>query len=571
MHGIKVTFLTNFLTGKPLRDSFLLFTSDIFPESYRDEQNRVRTVDVFDCGAGGLLDLVYVTGSKEVIAYDPVSKGFMYYTSETSELGASLTFHGGSHLMADKKELSEGAQIETHPCTQCHVNGGLVMKEIRAPWLNWQTDRNFPLNSQLLDLNDLITKSNSEVPSRPAKMSPAVRNVSESPQGLFTGQEMEKVTMQSQVLMNEIKISDILAGRPVRQSGRIRPEPLTVSELVRPLFCETETQMATALAPDVPVLNPDTQKEEALKTMELPLDLFINRLLIPTADKKTIEITRQQPIANAETLQIPGVAPFPLQSRLDMGSGPDNEDSRSFSTDRSRQFIPATMDLAAWKTFKSQKGFFVPISKTSTGRFHFLMPTRSFVDDDFISRAVAKGIFEEKFAAAVLMVDFANPVFSKARCGLLDLVDRETRITSFVSSGVFDAKKLTESVTASIKSASIPDNAGALKRGQTEYLKNIVGVDALAFMASRVIEFSTKCTAAKPDAEKTWNLLRARRARWFPVGADSRAQRFAVEDMVRERLVPAAADIRANPGSFFGAGKVDFEGPRVSDKTCLAE
>jgi hypothetical protein len=39
MHGIKVTFLTNFLTGKPLRDSFLLFTSDIFPESYRREKN----------------------------------------------------------------------------------------------------------------------------------------------------------------------------------------------------------------------------------------------------------------------------------------------------------------------------------------------------------------------------------------------------------------------------------------------------------------------------------------------------------------------------------------------------
>jgi len=45
-----------------------------------------------------------------------------------------------------------------------------------------------------------------------------------------------------------------------------------------------------------------------------------------------------------------------------MGSGPDAQDSQSFSTDNSRKFVPPVMNLTEWRKFKTNNGFFVPTS-----------------------------------------------------------------------------------------------------------------------------------------------------------------------------------------------------------------
>jgi hypothetical protein len=555
---------------KDMGRAFISEHSNYFAATDPKQLDKVRTIDVFNCGPevpqspGNLTDLVFVTGSKEVIAFDRVSKAFMYYTSETTEAGAVFTFHGSSHRMAEKNELSEGAQISTHPCTQCHMNGGLVMKELRAPWLNWQTDRNFG-NSQLLDLAELVKQSNKEVPnSRKEPLPPPDRNTPEFTHGLFTGQEVEKVTMQSQVLMNEIKINSILRGEPIRSPGNLSPGSMTVEELLRPLFCETETIMATALTAD----------DGTTAQMELPLDLFINRLLIPTADKNVAELARIRPASGA-TATIGDLPLIKFQSRLDMGSGPDAQDSQSFSTDNSRKFVPPVMNLTEWRKFKTNNGFFVPTSsldgnKSSTGKFHFLIPARSFQDDDFVSRAVAAGIFEEKLAQSALMVDFPNPLFSKRRCEVLKFAKGTgtTLVSDFVSNGKFDAAKLTQHVMKGVNQmpTSNPPSGGV------ELLSNLKSTNAK--LSGLVKDYFERCKSVQPAPEEIWKLIRSRRARWFPVEADEkvkREQRFAVEDMVRERLVPSFEKIKANSGSFFGGDSFREVGPHLLEAICLPD
>lgn len=158
-------------------------------------------------------------------------------------------------------------------------------------------------------------------------MPPSDRNTPVFTHGLFDGPEVEKVTMPSEVLMNEINIHSIIRGEPVRSPGNLSPGPRTAG----PLFCDAETIMAKALTAD----------DGTTTQMELPLDLFINRLLIiPTADKKNVvELARMRP-ASGEMATIGDLPLVRFQRRLDVGSGHDAQDGRSFSTDKSRKFLP---------------------------------------------------------------------------------------------------------------------------------------------------------------------------------------------------------------------------------------
>ena len=62
----------------------------------------------------------------------------------------------------------------------------------------------------------------------------------------------------------------------------------------------------------------------------------------------------------------------------------------------------------------------------------WLTPVKAQTDIVAVEALIEQGVIDNNFVAAVLAVDFANPVFSKTRCGLLKLVP-ESGGTDFVA------------------------------------------------------------------------------------------------------------------------------------------
>lgn len=118
----------------------------------RGEATSYRTVTTRDCdgrSTHGMLFSLFGLGagtsqlpaSAEVISFDPVAGVFNYYDLA----GGSWTFHGNS------KQLADGSDAR---CAECHTGGGLIMKELDAPWLHWEGDTTTPGASELVDNNN---------------------------------------------------------------------------------------------------------------------------------------------------------------------------------------------------------------------------------------------------------------------------------------------------------------------------------------------------------------------------------------------------------------------------------
>jgi hypothetical protein len=71
----------------------------------------------------------------EMISFDQSAGVFNYYETD----GTTLNFFGNSHDMLKGKGSGDDRR-----CAGCHVGGGLIMKELRAPWLHWEGDTTTP-------------------------------------------------------------------------------------------------------------------------------------------------------------------------------------------------------------------------------------------------------------------------------------------------------------------------------------------------------------------------------------------------------------------------------------------
>ena len=70
----------------------------------------------------------------EIIAFDEVEGVFNYYKTA----GDEIDFFGTS------EDMLRGPQGENRECATCHTGGGLVMKELDAPWLHWERNTTTP-------------------------------------------------------------------------------------------------------------------------------------------------------------------------------------------------------------------------------------------------------------------------------------------------------------------------------------------------------------------------------------------------------------------------------------------
>ncbi|MCR9163591.1 MAG: hypothetical protein ACE37F_15715 [Nannocystaceae bacterium] len=191
-------------TADGLRTAVVTETGQLAPES----TNSFRLVTTRQCADRERHELVFsvfganesrLPDSVEIMALDRDAGEFNYYTVE----GGEVAFHGSS------TDILKG---DAGRCAACHTGGGLVMKELRSPWIHWESPASTPGAAAILDAHA------DDLGSR------------------FTGSSMESVTKAGNREWNETRINTML-----------QPEgDFTPADLLQPLFCGSEFNLDTA-------------------------------------------------------------------------------------------------------------------------------------------------------------------------------------------------------------------------------------------------------------------------------------------------------------------------------------
>jgi hypothetical protein len=465
------------------------------PNAFKMSGLDPRFVEVFQCGGTGVEQKIFLAGPEaafHVIAFDPVAKAFDFYSTNEGTKQQAFVFHGSSFQQAKTSEIAaRKAPFPDHACTTCHANGGLLLKELRFPWLNWQASPRAGA-SQLRDAStmNVLTGGGADV-----------RIV----------EDLERDVLASQIAVNASRVGRIVGGRVDELNADANSTaPYTLKSLLAPLFCETEINIATS--PTRLELGADGKpRAGSTQPIAVPPDLFLNRLLVPHGGR----ISLMDPTA---------------ASRLDVTGDADVEDFGALSTG-------VTVPQGSWLNTMKGLGVGVPADKSSDvsarragifgdGLFPMPIAGRAFSNDDFIARLVQRGVLEEKFVVDVLMVDFPNPVFSKTRCDLL------TAVPSVAVTGL-TAAQITQKILASVDSlASSLPGAAELRANRAHTVEA---------HTQAVNAFTAKCKVNLPKRlAELYVLTVARRAHLFEdVSAPTRDfPKFAVEGFVRDQFFP---------------------------------
>jgi hypothetical protein len=132
----------------------------------------------------------------EAIAFDSTAGVFNYYEAEPS---GEVKFFGTSN------DMLKGADGSIRRCAECHVAGGLVMKELHTPWLHWEGHMDTPGAEELVAAHeDLGSKT--------------------------TGAEFEGVVKSANRTWNQQRLDFLKANA-------------TPADVLRPLFCSVEVNL----------------------------------------------------------------------------------------------------------------------------------------------------------------------------------------------------------------------------------------------------------------------------------------------------------------------------------------
>ncbi|MCA2959944.1 MAG: hypothetical protein IOD12_06790 [Silvanigrellales bacterium] len=453
-----------------------------------------RTVDEWICGVGtggvdpnaapGIEGRVWISGpgtAMHIIAWDSINKTFNFYSADHPTDGGQIYFHGNSHTQATSVKNSF-----RHACTNCHVGGGLLMKELRFPWAFWHTP----------------------VSPLPGVENKAWTRAADRNHPVEIAEHFEVQTIQTITAANQAYVNNLLAGKamgaPLPQN---RAGIITYRDLLYPLFCERGVGLASS---------PSTY---ASGKVNVPPDLFLNRLLAPQNGRVTL------------TSGI-DIAKKGQTSRLDMSGFADTTDFDGLFDSKGGANSVAEYSKADWvgvtKGIFSIKG---GAANPDGDIFPMLIPVRHFADDDLVSRLVANGVIPEDFALNVLLTDLQNPVFSGTRCGLISKVPAEP-----VRSGGGSA--MVQAFEAAVNADPDKGNAGS---GAAKYLS----MKAVADKAAFVTAFANGCKTNLTDPLKG---AKAMAMRWQAfhkapagIGAPFKGADFnrAIEDFVETAAIPA--------------------------------
>jgi hypothetical protein len=147
--------------------------------------------------------------SAEVIAFDPVNGIFNYYDTSARE----IQFFGDSfQFIQDTRPAEQAAGSSTARCAGCHRGGGLIMKELPAPWMHWEPDFASPGHDELI-------RANEESMGNPSD-----------------GVDLETgIVRPNNRTWNASRISKVVAGLGTTTDTKL---------LLRPLFCAEDINLA---------------------------------------------------------------------------------------------------------------------------------------------------------------------------------------------------------------------------------------------------------------------------------------------------------------------------------------
>jgi hypothetical protein len=166
-----------------------------------------------------------------------------------------------------------------------------------------------------------------------------------------------------------------------------------------------------------------------------------------------------------------------------------------------RPLVPATVYRSALSRFdvrlKTERHEFAQDT-----HFVFVVPEPAFEDVQILRELLATGILTDRLAAAMLMVDFGNPVFSRRRMQLLRYVPAEAER---------DATAFARTFVAAVEASPAARTAGSAEHEFLAYY----GIDAWrAEYAQRIEAFATAVSAlcATPDGfARVFELAESRR------------------------------------------------------------
>jgi hypothetical protein len=309
----------------------------------------------------------------QLIAWDSTHEVFQFY----QRLGKGWAWAGNSWDALAGDTRGKGP-------FDSHVNGAMVMKELKAPWINWHSQA-ASITGEALAPDDPLRK-----------------------ESLFqqrTGAEH----LEIEVVRPGIRRWTDARFNKLFQAGELQRAP----EFLRQAIATTTVNLACA--PE------EASQARTGKLINLPLSFFLN-------DEALLNL-----------LQIPAEISRP---QVDGG-------------------IYAQC-LERYKVSRSDGVFDFP----GDTHFVFLIPEPAFEDHVVLQKLVRLQLLPPKLAAALLMVDFANPIFSDRRAALLRYMPDKIQLSAAGSD-------LTKNIISSISSqGNKPDSP------ESEFLDNWAISDA---------------------------------------------------------------------------------------------
>lgn len=269
----------------------------------------------------------------QVLGWDSAAAAFQFYERRNGSW-----FWAGSSWDALEEDMRGKGPFDSH------VNGSMVMKELRAPWLHWSSQSH-------------TIPAETMAPDDPLAADPSFT-------GAKGGETLEKLVVEGIDRWTGARLA-----RVVKADGEIA-QP---NRLMRHLLTTTTINIACS---------PDTSAGPPGALLRIPRSFFFNtRCLLdliglqPQVERP--QVSRERYLASARRLGLHLADPL--------------------------------------------QGF----RREGDVLFAWAVPEPAFEDINVLAHLLRRGILSKRFAGALLMVDFPNPVGSKAREALMRHVPAE--------------------------------------------------------------------------------------------------------------------------------------------------
>ncbi|MGF1516170.1 MAG: hypothetical protein ACFB5Z_21075 [Elainellaceae cyanobacterium] len=404
----------------------------------------------------------------EALGWDDERGRYNYYKLDRQGTGSPSWKFRGSSENADALTASQ----RSGTCMQCHINGAPVMKELLRPWNNWHS-LDFPVTY----LQGFQTE---DAPPWRVSQDSKLRG------GRLGGAEtLERLIISPIRKFNRAKIAKLIrhddGGQPIADASGFQ-EVTNGKALLKPLFTTTEYNIISAdriLSGLHPF--PEVNTDGPTQPVQIPNSFFLNANLVGGSR-----------ILNYKGLGVSEAQTFSSTAEL--------------SPEEYKNLIVGS---------QTKLGDIAP----GDAVFAWLVPEPSHIDNDLVDRLMRQGIVTPEFVAAVAAIDLENPVLSKDREALLDLIPDSFRFKPLEGADPLKAKRhpdeLTQTVIDTLKRLKPPSQSPAgelLTILQTDNPKRVLADRVKAYRTTLEAKLDRRDAASRQaELERLYAVAIARR------------------------------------------------------------